>query len=82
MRRTGLAPCPELSDDSADVYKTYTSHKRGSLNPKLWQPEHCMPLGLSLADAVDSQDSMQIVRTSGCRTDESEGDPDDEVEEE
>ena len=48
----GLAPCPELSDDSADVYKTYTSHKRGSLNPKLWQPEHCMPLGLSLADAL------------------------------
>ena len=70
---TSIAVCPsysssarmisswELSTESDDVFKVYTAHKRGSLNPKLWKPEFCVPAGASLADAVDAQDDMQIV---------------------
>ena len=55
----GLAPC-ELTDEAAN-YKVYVDHKRGSLNPKLWKPEFCLPSSPSLADAIEAQDDMQIV---------------------
>ena len=44
------------------IYKQYTGHKRGSLNPLLWKArEHVVPADPELADAVESSDSMQII---------------------
>ena len=63
----GLAPA-EVSPDTA-TYKIYTEHKRGSLNPKLWQPEFCVPDGASLADAIDAYDEMEIMTRSDALDD-------------
>ena len=73
----GLAPCRELSTESDDVFKVYTAHKRGSLNPNLWKPEFCVPANASLADVVDQQDDMQIVTRLDAEDDPDADDDDD-----
>ena len=70
----GLAPCE-------GSYKTYTDHKRGSLNPQLWKPEFRMPEGASLADAVLAHDEMRITtRTDALDDLDESSDEDDEDE--
>ena len=39
----------------------HCDYKRGSLNPKLWRSDFCLPDGASLADAIEAQDDMQII---------------------
>jgi hypothetical protein len=55
----GLAPYNVT--DVEKFYRVYTDHKRGSLNPKLWKPEFCMPEGSGLGDVIDACDDMQVV---------------------
>ena len=70
----GLAPCEGR-------YKTYTDHKRGSLNPQLWKPEFRMPEGASLADAIQAHDEMRITtRTDALDDLDESSDEDDEDE--
>ena len=66
---------------SEGSYKIYTDHKRGSLNPKLWKPEFCMPNGASLADVVEAQDDMRITTRTGALDDLDESSDDDDEDE-
>ena len=55
----GLAPYEQTATDS--FYRTYTDHKRGSLNQKLWAPQYTLPETGSLGDAIMAVDDMEII---------------------